>query len=277
MAFTAGPFHPLRVLRPGKDTWKVKVRVLRQWEMFPAGEPSKPYALNLVLIDSEGVKIEAYIKKNYLSKFKGEFSEGNVYKITYFDVSENSGIFRASEHFCKIFFNHRTRVAQEHSDVIPNICLSLKNSTYIDATMGESDFLIDFIGLVTHVLRERQYVKDGRVTRKIELDLIDDKGMVKCALFGNYVDIVTEFLAIDRNGFPVMVVQFAKIKSFRGDIVIQNVMRGTKLLWNLDIPEVASFRNGLAVHGVDLNVPLGVIDGGVPIVPLEDEFVLKWI
>lgn len=28
----------------------------------------------------------------------------------------------------------------------------------------------------------------------------------------------------------------------------------------------------LAVHGVDLNVPLGVIDGGVPIVPLEDEF-----
>ncbi|XP_057421220.1 uncharacterized protein LOC130715169 isoform X2 [Lotus japonicus] len=240
--------------------------------MFPVGEPSKPYALNLVFVDSEGVKIEACIKKNYLTKFRGEFSEGNVYKITYFGISENSGGFRASEHELKIFFNQRTRVVLEHCDVIPTLCLSLKNSTYIEATMGECDYLIDFIGLVAAVSREKQYVKSGKVTRKIELDLIDEKGIVRCALFGDYVDIVLEYLALERNGLPVLVVQLAKIKSFRGDIVIQNVMNGTKLLWNPNIPEAVSFRNGLVANGIDFNVPIGVIEGGVPYVPLEEDF-----
>lgn len=29
-----------------------------------------------------------------------------------------------------------------------------------------------------------------------------------------------------------------------GDVVIQNVMNATKILWNADIPEVAVFRDG---------------------------------
>ncbi|XP_057435225.1 ras-related protein RAB1BV-like [Lotus japonicus] len=53
MAFTTSLFNPLSCLFPGKDTWKIKVRVLRQWEMFPIGDSSKPYAINLVLIDSQ--------------------------------------------------------------------------------------------------------------------------------------------------------------------------------------------------------------------------------
>ncbi|XP_057436545.1 uncharacterized protein LOC130728974 [Lotus japonicus] len=80
--------------------------------MFPVDEPGKAYAINLVLIDSQGVKIEACIKKNYLN------------------------------HEFKIFFNLRTRVVPESSDVIPTIGLSLKNSADIEATLGESDFLI---------------------------------------------------------------------------------------------------------------------------------------
>ncbi|XP_057450506.1 uncharacterized protein LOC130742419 [Lotus japonicus] len=80
--------------------------------MFPVDEPGKAYAINLVLIDSQGVKIEACIKKNYLN------------------------------HEFKIFFNLRTRVVPESSDVIPTIGLSLKNSADIEATLEESDFLI---------------------------------------------------------------------------------------------------------------------------------------
>ncbi|XP_057441721.1 uncharacterized protein LOC130733519 [Lotus japonicus] len=47
-------------------TWRVKVRVLRVWDMFPVGEPSKPYVIHVVLIDVEGVKIEGIIKKAFL-------------------------------------------------------------------------------------------------------------------------------------------------------------------------------------------------------------------
>ncbi|XP_057445528.1 uncharacterized protein LOC130737715 isoform X3 [Lotus japonicus] len=62
--------NPLRSIcigiDPKKDTWRVKVRVLRVWDMFPVGEPSKPYAIHVVLIDVEGVKIEGIIKKAFL-------------------------------------------------------------------------------------------------------------------------------------------------------------------------------------------------------------------
>lgn len=36
-------------------------------------------------------------------------------------------------------------------------------------------FVLDYIGLLTEVPSERQYEKSGNVTRKIELELIDDK------------------------------------------------------------------------------------------------------
>lgn len=130
--------------------------------------------------------------------------DGGVYKITYFGVVQNSGAFRASNNEHKIVFNSRTRVVPDFSDSIPTVGLTLKNSAYIEATLGESDFLIgifcgyyyfswkvfclnfvltktfnvcssDFIGLLTAVSTERQYVKSGNVTRKIELDFIDDK------------------------------------------------------------------------------------------------------
>ncbi|XP_057432825.1 uncharacterized protein LOC130725629 isoform X2 [Lotus japonicus] len=98
------------------------------------------------------------------------------------------------------------------------------------------------------------------------------RGKVKFAVFGNYVDMVKQFIATDGVGLPVVVVQFAKIKSFRGDVVVQNVMNATKILWNADIPEVALFRNGLAEHGIDVDIPLGELDDGFHHVPIDEEF-----
>ena len=50
MALTAGPVSPIRFLIPERDTWKLRVRVLRVWERAPIGEPSQPYALEMVLM-----------------------------------------------------------------------------------------------------------------------------------------------------------------------------------------------------------------------------------
>ena len=77
-----------------------------------------------------------------MSKFKGELSEGKVYKIVYFHVVYNGGSFRASPHEYKIVFNGRTKVVPDQSDVIPMNGLLLKNSEEIALTLGESDFLV---------------------------------------------------------------------------------------------------------------------------------------
>lgn len=128
------------------SAWKIKVRVLRLWEMFAVGDIAKPYAMNLVLIDSQGLKIEASINKNFISKFTSQLAEGNVYKITYFSVGENGGAFQATEHEFKIFFNGRTRVVTDSSEIIPYVGLTLKNSFDIAATMGKVIILQTLLG-----------------------------------------------------------------------------------------------------------------------------------
>ena len=53
MIFTTRPVNPIRTLIPGRDTWKLRVRVLRVWERAPSGAPLDPYALEIVLMDVE--------------------------------------------------------------------------------------------------------------------------------------------------------------------------------------------------------------------------------
>lgn len=77
-----------------------------------------------------------------MPKFRGEFVDGNVYKITYFAVGVNGGAFRACEHEYKIFFTSRTRAVPDSCDIIPTVGLTLKNSAEIEATLGDSDYLI---------------------------------------------------------------------------------------------------------------------------------------
>ncbi|XP_057439786.1 uncharacterized protein LOC130732491 [Lotus japonicus] len=110
-----------------------------------------------------------------MSKFKSELREGKVYTITYFSVLSNSGGFMASEHDYKIMFNEKTRAAVEEAIGIPMTKYSFKDTDQILATGGDSDFLIDVIGLVTNVSSEKKYPKAGNVTRMIELELTDDK------------------------------------------------------------------------------------------------------
>ncbi|XP_057450432.1 uncharacterized protein LOC130742347 isoform X1 [Lotus japonicus] len=66
--YPCGTFSKIATIAKNRPiyTWRVKVRVLHVWDMFPVGEPSKPYAIHVVLIDVEGVKIEGIIKKAFL-------------------------------------------------------------------------------------------------------------------------------------------------------------------------------------------------------------------
>lgn len=53
MAALPAYMNSIRSLHPGREAWKIRARVVRKWEMAPTSEPSKPYSLQLVLIDSE--------------------------------------------------------------------------------------------------------------------------------------------------------------------------------------------------------------------------------
>lgn len=216
MASLSASLNSVASLCSGRDTWRIKVRVVRMWEMCPISEPGKPFAVQMVLIDAEGQRIEATIIKSLIRKLFGEIVEGNICKITYFSVVPNLGVYKAAKHEFKIIFNSRTKIVPEESDLIPLYGFDFMNSAEIAHTNGESENLIDVIGLVTAVSREKQYTKGANITRMIELQLIDDRGSVQCTFFGSYVDVVTHHVQEDRQAMPVVVVKFAKIKTFKG-------------------------------------------------------------
>ncbi|XP_057422450.1 replication protein A 70 kDa DNA-binding subunit C-like [Lotus japonicus] len=66
---------------------------------------------------------------------------------------------------------------------------------------------------------------------------IESEGLrIECALFGVYADELTNFLGGGDLNNPVVIVQFAKVKSFQGNNSIQNVHGATKILFDPPVP-----------------------------------------
>ncbi|KAJ1412838.1 hypothetical protein SESBI_19984 [Sesbania bispinosa] len=268
----AGSFDMIREVSPVKDCWRLRVRVIRLWEMCSILDPLKPFAIDMVLIDVGGGKIQATIRKPMMKKFKNAIVEGEVYTMMNFAVIRSAGNYRAAKHEYKLLFSGKTRVFPTQSELIPMNGLSLMTTDDVTKTNEESNYLIDLVGLLTAVSVEKELVTEGRKTRMIQMELTDYKGKIHCTVFGNYVDTIKDLLTNGVSPMPILVVQFFKVRLYKGSVVIQNVNNASRILCNEDIPEVNDFRNGLAVNGIDPNVAMGELVIGNPVVPLADDF-----
>ncbi|MED6138635.1 hypothetical protein PIB30_119245 [Stylosanthes scabra] len=133
-------------------------------------------------------------------------------------------------------------------------------------------YLVDVIGLLTSVVEEKEYVKEGKVMKMIVIELASKELTIRCALFGGYVDQVNNFLGSGYVEQPVVLVELAKVKIFRGQVGLQNVMHATKIYFNPDIPELVEFKNSMVEQGINGTQPL-VIDNEGKTVSLEDDFI----
>ncbi|TKY71350.1 replication factor-A carboxy-terminal domain protein [Spatholobus suberectus] len=94
----------------GKQAWSLLIRVIHIWNMTPVHDQSNPFTVEMVLIDDEGSKIQAPIRKPMLRKFNGCVKERVIYKMSYFGVVPNSGSCRATKHEFKLLFHAKTFV-----------------------------------------------------------------------------------------------------------------------------------------------------------------------
>ncbi|KAJ1425376.1 hypothetical protein SESBI_11087 [Sesbania bispinosa] len=273
MAMVPAGFHTINSLCGRRQIWRLRVKVVRLWNMCVVATPNDPFAMQVLLVDEEGGRIEATIKKQNMKKFANLLVEGQVYKIIDFGITSNFGKFRAAGHDYKLTFNGSTRIIPFPNVAIPFHGLSLTKSSDILKTKGRSDYLVDFMGVLTATSDEMTLVsKDGRETRLLLLDLVDEMGKLRCAIFGDFIDTVAAFLSLPRCGLPVVIVQLARVNIYKGEVGIQNVMNASKVLWNPDIPEAIEFKNGLAVHEVESEVDIGMIVERRTIVPLREDF-----
>ncbi|TKY49232.1 Replication protein A 70 kDa DNA-binding subunit E [Spatholobus suberectus] len=195
-------------------------------------------------MDAKGGKIEASIRKPMIKKFAKVIVEGEVYAMAYFSVVNNYGSYRVTRHEFKLLFNSKTNVLSCESAIIPSFGFTLMDSEHITKTKGESDYLLDVMGVLIGVYAEKSFVKGGKTSRVIVLELANHKGIIKCALFGDYVDMVNDFLAIGSAQRPVVVLQLGRVKSYKGQVNVHNVMNASRLLWDPQIPKAIEFRNG---------------------------------
>ncbi|XP_057746541.1 uncharacterized protein LOC130965799 [Arachis stenosperma] len=138
-----------------------------------------------------------------------------------------------------------------------------------------SDSIIPLMNLLYFLSGRRERIcKRGKIVKMIVLELTSKDLTVRCALFGDYVNQVKHFLASGYVEQPVVVIQLAKVKFFRGQVGLQNVMYATQMLFNPDLPEVVKFRQMLAFmaeQGVNGTQPL-FIANECKVVSLEDDF-----
>ncbi|KAK2411537.1 replication protein A 70 kDa DNA-binding subunit C [Trifolium repens] len=85
----------------------------------------------------------------------------------------------------------------------------------------------------------------------IVVELTDHTRKIELALFGDYVPQFQKMMADASGAMPICIVQYAKVKLFRDQVSIQNVINATRIMMDPDVAEVVAFRDGLAVHGIE--------------------------
>ncbi|KEH19428.1 animal RPA1 domain protein, partial [Medicago truncatula] len=134
-------FDSLSEIVPDRDGWRIKVRILRLWEVPTLLRPDQTNSLEMVLIDDKGAKIHASVRKQLLYVFQPKLSEGKVYKMSFFSVAPSVGSYRTTLHPYKLVFQMKTKVQVSESVLIPTYGVSLSKIADVCGHDVEYDYL----------------------------------------------------------------------------------------------------------------------------------------
>ncbi|KAJ1380427.1 Nucleic acid-binding, OB-fold [Sesbania bispinosa] len=174
MALVSAGYHIIESLCGRRQNWRLKVKLVRMWNMASVATLDDPYALQISFVDEKGGRIEGTVQKHNMLKFSRLMVEGHVYKVSRFGIIQNGGKFRAAGHDYKIIFNSNTQVSPCKEASIPHPGFAFSKTFDIKKTKGSLDYLLDFMGMVTAVSGEIRLNKEERVTRLVLLDLVED-------------------------------------------------------------------------------------------------------
>ncbi|KAJ1384670.1 Nucleic acid-binding, OB-fold, partial [Sesbania bispinosa] len=277
MALVSVGFHKVADLCGRRENWRLCVKLIRLWKMSAVATRDDPFAMHMLFVDQQVVFIlKPPVTFEYhllicllLSLF---LLPWEVYNLSNFSVSRNGGKFRATHHDYKLTFNANTKIVPCPSVAIPDTGLSLVKTSEIMKTKGSSQYLIDFMAIVTGISEELTLNKENRQTRLMLIDMVDEMGKIRCAIFGQLIDTVKGFLTLPRCGLPVLIIHLARVNLYRGEVGIQNLMNASKLLWNPEIPVAVEFKNGLAVHEIETDVAISLISDNSRPISIREQF-----
>ncbi|KAL6524349.1 hypothetical protein OROHE_016020 [Orobanche hederae] len=209
----------------------VTVKILRLW--ISTDQQKKPISIEDILMDSEGSKIPAYVKRALLSNFKKQLIEGETVNIANFGVeSNNQSKWTKARVQCpvKLILNHITKVVK----CKPNMWIQsngLELIPFDDIPSFNGEYFIDINGRIIRI-GSIIYVDKAHARKNVSL---------KVVLWESYADKLLEIAPTNdklEEGLTM-------------DIRVQTTMPATKMLINEDLPEFEDFNMKKQMSGND--------------------------
>nr|VDD07067.1 unnamed protein product [Brassica oleracea] len=170
----------------------------------------------MVLIDSNGDKIHASVKKELVNQFEHQLEQGKTLTFTNFSLNHSVGSYRTTNHLYKISVFATTRVRScEALHVSLNGFTPVNFHEVLDGSLNP-DFLIDVIRHVVEVSHVEMISVNGKETQKISLELHDLADVrLPMVLWRNFSTDVTNAIQLRDEGRVILVLRFGKIKVWK--------------------------------------------------------------
>ncbi|XP_021742772.1 replication protein A 70 kDa DNA-binding subunit C-like [Chenopodium quinoa] len=221
----------------------IQARVIYLWTIPSFNNANDVHSLEMVLLDEQGGKIQASVKKSLLVIFQTKLAEGQVYNISNFGFGFNNGSYKPTGHEYKILFKHLNTVNQVEGASIPIRDFDLKPYNSIVSNNLDTNILVDYIGYLSGISSTNTFLRDGNQQKMINIQLEDlQKNVLDCTLWNTYADQLRDYFSEHPNRQVFIVIQFAKIKTFQGVVRISSSLFVTKLHINSNITEIEDFK-----------------------------------
>ncbi|CAH1445074.1 unnamed protein product [Lactuca virosa] len=246
-------FDKVAEINASKESWNIRVKVVMLWKPTYINNPNMVASLDMILIDQEGSRIQATIKKNLIPVFESLFDEGAVREISNFAMASNESEYMLVPHKHKINFYKTTkvRVSTDFVDTVdPYHFIS-----FPDLLARNFDTRVAF-GEVVSTDPMRVIVEYGREKRLMNLVAQDLSGTrIAVALWGSFAMKLNTYISQHNNETaPVIILlRLAKLKIWGGKYFLQQIIISTsKLHINDDMPQILEFKSNL--NALDTNV-----------------------
>ncbi|KAL6541088.1 hypothetical protein OROMI_024971 [Orobanche minor] len=255
----------------------ITVKVLRLW--ISTDHQKKPVSIEAILMDSEGSKIPAYVKRGLVSNFKKQLIEGETVSLANFGVEDNNqSKWTKARVQCpvKLIFNYITKVIKCKPDMwiqsnglelVPFNDIPSFNGEYfigrpyiiilydIDSGWLSADIQSMFSDIIGRIIRIGSIIYvDKAHARKLDIEIEDQRNTsLKVVLWESYADKLLEIAPTNEkleNGLT-MALQFAHKSIWQEELRVQTTMHATKMLINGDLPEFEDFNMKKKMSGND--------------------------
>ncbi|KAJ0457726.1 putative transcription factor B3-Domain family [Helianthus annuus] len=232
------------------DTYTIRIRIVRLWTRADFNNARKVYCYDMIVMDSEGTKMQAFVLAKNASGYQHLLEEKRCLTIRNPSLGENRQKVKYANGGLKINLNNNTVVEECHEAIGSEWGFDFTpfDSVVEDPTVDNKFFKspIDVIGFVvkSFPFEVDTETNNGQNQKKVTFMLEDlNNKQIFVTLWDGYADQIMEYESSNRGEKNVVVIiQFGKYRFWGGHLSVSNLYIVTRVLINSDIDEVAEFK-----------------------------------